>query len=211
MMINVKNWMMGVAAAALVSSAGLSAGFEESMKIYVGGFGGYGMGDTNGKINDASFDNVAVSGGHFGGMAGVCFAMNQHLHVGVEGFGFGGKAQGTVSGEFSVGYTFHVNDGFGLAACMGVKMESAMPFVRLGWTNNKWHVSNGTTDDENDSKRLNGFVVGFGGEYCLGNGFVLGGGWDYALFKKWSTTVGGTSIEAKPRHSMFRVNVKYAF
>jgi hypothetical protein len=198
-----KQWLLSAAAVAAMSGA-CFAGSDDVMKFYVGGFGGYSaqtasVDFTNRTdIADGTYD-LGHDGVQYGGFLGLGFMVSDCLCVGVEGFGFGGKVTAKFPATTTVSESLSVNDGFGAAACFGYKMEHAMPFVRLGWVNSKWKISNGIDAEavNNKSKRLNGFS------------------WDYNLYGKWAGTLGEGgdlyNFETTTHLAMAKLHVKFAF
>ncbi|MGL5720519.1 MAG: outer membrane protein [Alphaproteobacteria bacterium] len=106
-----------------------------------------------------------------------------------------------------------------VAARMGIVMNNAMPYVKVGIVNSQFqlkgsvtpatHVVPMATSTINEKMRLNGLVVGAGIDLKVSRNMMMGLGYTYTTYKAFTKNADVQSIKPVSHNVMFRLG--YAF
>ena len=115
-------------------------------------------------------------------------------------------------------------DTFEAALRLGMAMNNALPYIKVGFANSKFENSfENTVGKLKESKRLNGFVVGAGIDMKVAPKMMVGLGYTYTAFKKWKgkkvspsaaamdPTTNHMKHEMKPTSHNIMLRVAYTF
>ena len=178
-----------VVAIALATTAMADSNFTGA---YVGGNFGHGTGEVT------SADNVPALSGVVGGIHGGYQHQLGMFGVGAEGsFNLGNAENKTVTAQGK--FTLKRKHAFGVAARLGVAINSWMAYTKLGWENAQFAIK---TIDGTAKNQYNAFVAGLGFETVVANNIMVGGEWTTSFYKK---------DKSKLRISDFKVRLGYKF
>lgn len=114
-------------------------------------------------------------------------------------------------------YSSRLENSLQLAARVGWIIDKTLPFIKLGWDNSRWKISDRLTGTNSDfhtskSKRINAFLWGAGVDFLMLKNFVMG-------LEYTGTGAGNNKIIKDPRASVtwgpqynkFALTAKYIF
>ncbi len=187
---------------------------------YVGANAGYGFGSR--KVTDdflvISTENDASLKGAIGGLHGGYQHQFGMFVAGAEASANLSNTKGSQSlivngvnpGEKTV--SVKRKHAFGLAARLGVALNSWMVYTKLGWENAKFELKVETLDEDTVSgksnKRSNAFVAGLGFETLVAKNMMIGAEWTTSFY---STKKIADASMKKLRIGDFKVRLGYKF
>lgn len=203
-------------AVALATSAMADA--HKMTGFYAGVNVGYGAGRTNidSKNLTSPVKNDAGLEGVIGGLhLGYQHDFNNQFVGGLELSGNLSNTNGKVSVDGDKITDLKRKHAFGIAARLGMKINSWLAYVKLGWESAKFDLTGASTAAADatakKSHRLNGFVPGIGMETMLTQNIMFGGEWTYTMYSSKSFKTGDIDHKVKPRIGDFKLRLSYKF
>ncbi len=210
--------MIAASAVALTVATGAMAD-SNFTGAYLGGNVGYGFGSL--KVSDdfgpITTNNDMSLTGFVGGLHGGYQHQLGMFVVGAEASANLSNTKGSgslvVDGAASTFVSVKRKNAFGLAARLGVAVNSWMVYTKLGWENAKFDFSSSetigaVTTDAKANKRVNAFVAGLGFETVVADHVMLGGEWTTSFYK--SKKISDDAVK-KLRIGDFKVRLGYKF
>ena len=206
-------------ALAVTTSAMADSNFSGA---YLGGNFGYGFGSA--KITDSlgpiTTDNDASLKGAIGGLHGGYQHQFGMFVAGAEASANlsntkGSQSLSVAAGGAAANQTISIKrkHAFGLAARLGVALNSWMVYTKLGWENAKFELkasetNAGVTVSGKENKRSNAFVAGLGFETLVAKHMMVGAEWTTSFYKSKNIT---DDALKKLRIGDFKVRLGYKF
>ncbi|MGL4427027.1 MAG: outer membrane protein [Alphaproteobacteria bacterium] len=168
---------------------------------------------------EVPFASDGLNGGIFAGYGKEMGASRVYLGLEVAYLLSGDKHKGQLE-------EFKKKDALELALRLGVAMNNALPYLKVGFASSKFEekIITAVPYIHKKSKRLNGFLIGAGVDLKVSRNVMMGLGYTYTMYKEMKTGQmsidGGTtaigpndfaSFKDKPKSHNMMVRVAYTF
>jgi outer membrane immunogenic protein len=160
-------------------------------------------------------ERVHDRGGVFGGQIGAQYQFANNFVVGVEFSGLDSWMKGQLACP-NPGFQCHddVKDVLEVVGRLGYSWGNVLTYIRGGFANSRNHFFNlpPTAFPVNSvSQQHDGFVVGAGFDYALGNNFVIGLEFSHVGLNKKTYTSGGATFNIEPEANIIAARLSYLF
>lgn len=165
---------------------------------YVGLMAGYGVtkdtfqqvGKTGGNPSESAKQNAGMDGFVGGLFAGWGKEFASRFYGGFElSFAMNSqKAKDLLNAWGHPKVNLEKKDALDVAVRLGYAMNNTLPYLKLGWSNAKFKTDTKSLDGANkinETKRLNGFLVGVGMDVKLSAKMLMGLEYTYVGYGKW--------------------------